>query len=84
MSGDDFFINEHKLVIMETTNEIFNQTLYRYLTSETVPYWLRVQVANRATNGPQWHALFGRYNNGGYNNQWCARFAFSDGIFLSF
>ncbi len=53
MSGDDFFINQHQLVIMETTNEIFNQTLYKYLTSETVPYWLRVQVANLASTGPE-------------------------------
>ena len=69
-SGDDWFITSHKLMITETTNEIFNMTLYQYLTSSTVPYWIRVQVANDATTAPEWHQLFGKYNNGGYNNQW--------------
>jgi hypothetical protein len=29
-----------------------------------------VQVANDATTAVEWHQLFQRYNNGGYNNQW--------------
>jgi len=70
-SGDDFYINDKKLVVMETTNSIFNNSLYSATTTTTVPYWLRVQVATYlATNGVEWHKYFEMYNNGGYNNQW--------------
>jgi hypothetical protein len=30
-SGDDFVMNSHQLVIMETTNEIFNSSLYQVI-----------------------------------------------------
>ena len=36
----------------------------------TVPYWVRVTVANRvASTGPAWHTAFYKYNSGTYNNQ---------------
>jgi hypothetical protein len=57
-SGDDWFITSKKLMITETTNEIFNMSLYEYLTVQTVPYWVRVQVANDASTAPEWHQLF--------------------------
>ena len=69
-SGDDWFITKHQLLVTETTNEIFNKTLYTHLTAHTVPYWVRVQIANDAASAPEWHLLFERFNNGGYNNQW--------------
>jgi len=71
-SGDDFYITTSNLVIMETTNEIFNRSLYtNYTTSHTVPYWIRVLVANRvALNGQTWADTFAMYNSGTYNNQW--------------
>jgi len=71
-SGDDFFITGANLVVMETTNDIFNQSLYvDYTTIKTVPYWIRVMVANRlATSGPEWVGNFSLYNSGTYNNQW--------------
>jgi hypothetical protein len=68
-SGDDWFINQHQLLIMETTNEIFNMSLYQFLTPQTVPYWIRVQVANTAKTGPEWHNTFKQYNNGGYEEE---------------
>ena len=72
MSGDDWFITlNNKLVVTETTNGVFNTSLFSAMTSETIPYFIRVQVANMlATTGPEWHTIFSRYNNGGYNNQW--------------
>lgn len=70
MSGDDWFITSSNLLITETTNEIFNMSLYSYMTAQTIPYWIRVQVANEEQDAVSWHQTFARYNNGGYNNQW--------------
>jgi hypothetical protein len=71
ISGDDYVINQHSLLITETTLNVFNQSLYDdFFSAHTVPYWLRVQVANSAKTAPEWHALFSRLNNGGYNNEW--------------
>jgi hypothetical protein len=71
-SGDDFFITSANLVVMETTNDIFNQSLYYdYTTVKTIPYWIRVMVANHlATSGAEWVGNFSLYNSGTYNNQW--------------
>jgi len=69
-SGDDWFMTSDKLVITETTNGIYNESSFASMTNETVPYWIRVQIANTETNGRDWHTTFSSYNNGGYNNQW--------------
>ena len=55
-----------KLVVMETTNSIMNQSLYNdYVTVNSVPYWIRVIVANRmASSGDQWVHYFSLYNSG--------------------
>lgn len=60
-----------KLMITETTNEIFDNALYKHVTPHSVPYWIRVTVATRlATTGNQWMKYFAEYNSGTYNNQW--------------
>jgi len=70
-SGDDYYVTDQNLVIMETTNEIFNMDLYKATTTHTVPYWIRVMVANRlADSGNSWSQTFTEYNSGTYNNQW--------------
>jgi hypothetical protein len=71
-SVDDFYITSTRLVIMETTNEVMNDSLYRnFIKKETVPEWIRIIVANRvAVSGEQWANLFEMYNSGTYNNQW--------------
>lgn len=70
-SKDDFYINGHGLAIMETTNEIFNDTLYSYIKPETFLVWQRAVVSNiLATNSPSWVQIFQQYNSGTYNNQW--------------
>jgi len=71
-SGDDFYVNSANMVIMETTNSIFNTSLYTtYTTTQTVPYFIRIMVANRmATDGQTWSNIFSLYNSGTYNNQW--------------
>jgi len=71
-SGDDWYITSANLVIIETTNGVMNTSLYtKYTTTQTVPYWIRVIVANRmAETGREWLDFFGLYNSGTYNNQW--------------
>jgi len=70
-SNDDYFVTSQDLVVTETTNEIYNMSLYDKVTVDTVPYFVRVTVANRlATTAPEWVQLFGLYNSGTYNNQW--------------
>jgi hypothetical protein len=71
-STDDFYMTSQYLYVAETTNEILNNSLYLdYISTETVPEWIRIIVANRmATNGQEWSNYFGQYNSGTYNNQW--------------
>ena len=45
--------------VTETTNNVYNNSLYTYLTAETVPYWIRSVLACRAaTSAPQWVQLY--------------------------
>lgn len=69
---DDFYVTSQELVVIETTNGIYNNSLYDRVTPEgTVPYWVRVTAANRlATSGTAWHKTFYVHNSGTYNNQW--------------
>ena len=50
---------------METTNQVINSSLYEFLTTESLLYWVRVTVATRmATTGPEWVNYFSKYNSG--------------------
>jgi len=71
-STDDFYITQQKLYVAETSNDIFNNSLYMdYMSPKTVPEWVRVILANRmATSGEEWSSYFSLYNSGTYNNQW--------------
>ncbi|PRP75486.1 hypothetical protein PROFUN_10664 [Planoprotostelium fungivorum] len=70
-SNDDFFVTSQELIVTETTNDVYNMSLYDSVTTQTVPYFIRVTVANRmATTAKQWVDTFGLYNSGTYNNQW--------------
>lgn len=70
-SGDDFYLTDRGLIVTETTNDVFNMSLYDYVQPTTVLYWIRVVVANRmAGNGSFWTQTFAKYNSGTYNNQW--------------
>ncbi|EFC47273.1 laminin A family protein [Naegleria gruberi] len=72
-SKDDFYVTENGLVTMETTNDVFNETLFQYITPKSVLCWVRSIVANRlATTSKEWVYYFGLYNSGTYNNQWMA------------
>jgi len=70
-STDDFYITTQKLFVAETTNDVFNNTLYGEISPQSVPEWVRIIVANRmATSGPEWAAVYQENNSGTYNNQW--------------
>jgi hypothetical protein len=70
-SKDDFYIMNSGLAVIETSLTTFNRTLYQSLKPETVPNWIRCQVANRmSSRGREWWHLFARHNSGTHNNQW--------------
>ncbi|KAK3089734.1 hypothetical protein FSP39_006039 [Pinctada imbricata] len=59
------------MVMLQTTNNVFNTSLYQYVSSESLLAWQRVRVANMmAHDGKQWGQVFSLYNSGTYNNQY--------------
>ena len=69
-SNDDFYITSANLYVMETTNNVFNTTLFDNLTPKSLTCWLRTMLALRlADNGKEWCEIFEKYNSGTYNNQ---------------
>ncbi len=71
-SKDDFYVlPKHDLVVMETTNGVMNEQLYKAVTPESLLTWQRLPMVNTlATNGKEWVDLVARYNSGTYANQW--------------
>ena len=69
-SQDDFYITDAYLYITETTNTVYNLTLFDLLDPNTLMCWVRTMVANRLSdNGNTWVKIFSKYNSGTYNNQ---------------
>lgn len=84
-SIDDWYMTSSGLAIMETTNGVFEPSLYAEVTPQSVLSWLRSKLANHvASDGPAWVAAFSKYNSGTYNNQWMvidtARFVVGEGF----
>ncbi|ETO14283.1 hypothetical protein RFI_23087 [Reticulomyxa filosa] len=72
-SIDDWYVMDSGLAVVETTNDIFNKSLFSRLTPETLLSWQRVRIANAlATTAQEWTQIFAEYNSGTYNNQWIA------------
>jgi hypothetical protein len=60
-----------RLVVMETTNHIYNPKLFRALTPRSVLSWQRVRAALLlAGSGAEWVGVFKKHQSGTYNNQW--------------
>ena len=69
-SNDDFYITSANLYVAETTNHVFNTSLFDNLTPESFTCWLRTMIALRlADNGKTWCEIFQKLNSGTYNNQ---------------
>eukprot|EP01028_Stygiella_incarcerata_P004746 TRINITY_DN2062_c0_g1_i1.p1 TRINITY_DN2062_c0_g1~~TRINITY_DN2062_c0_g1_i1.p1 ORF type:complete len:552 (+),score=127.28 TRINITY_DN2062_c0_g1_i1:94-1749(+) len=70
-SKDDYYITNANLAVIETTNNVFDTSLYDLLTPKSLLSWQRVMIANWASkDGEEWTQLFERYNSGTYCNQW--------------
>ena len=69
-SLDDFYYLDSKLIVMETTNSIFNDTLFENINPQTLLTWVRTIIANRlASSSEDWTNIFKKENSGTYNNQ---------------
>jgi hypothetical protein len=70
-SKDDFYILSNRMVVLETSLDIWNDDLYKNLSTQTVPKWIRVNIANMlAIDGQDWINIFFLQNSGTHNNQW--------------
>nr|XP_032822922.1 phospholipase B-like 1 [Petromyzon marinus] len=70
-SLDDYYLLSSGLVLLQTTNNVFNDSLYAAITPLSLLAWQRVRVANMmARGGRQWGQVFARHNSGTYNNQY--------------
>ena len=69
-STDDFYYLDSNLIVMETTNNVFNKTLFENINPQTLLTWVRTIIANRlASSAEEWTNIFKKENSGTYNNQ---------------
>jgi len=62
---DDFYELSSGLVMLQTTNQIFNTHLYDLVKPQTLFAWQRVRVANMmAHSGHEWFNIVRMYNSG--------------------
>ncbi|KAH9489509.1 Phospholipase B-like 1 [Bulinus truncatus] len=70
-SLDDFYLLGSGMVMLQTTNNIYNYSLYQYVSPQSLLAWQRVRIANMlANNGEKWSNIVSQYNSGTYNNQY--------------
>uniref|UniRef100_A0A3Q1LRU0 Phospholipase B-like n=2 Tax=Bos TaxID=9903 RepID=A0A3Q1LRU0_BOVIN len=64
-SLDDFYLLSSGLVLLQTTNSVYNKTLLQHVVPQSLLAWQRVRVASMmANNGKQWAEVFSKYNSG--------------------
>jgi len=73
-SLDDYYsVWSSGINVLETTNSIFNMSLYKLVKPQSLLAWHRVRNANLlARTGPEWASVFSYANSGTYNNQYMA------------
>lgn len=70
-SKDDYFVLSNRMVVLETSLGILDQTIYKNLRTNTIPKWIRVSIANKlCRDNEEWVDVFFRGNSGTHNNQW--------------
>lgn len=71
VSLDDFYILGSGLLMLQTTNNVYNKSLFKEVEPQSLFAWQRVRIANMmANNGQDWGRIFEKYNSGTYNNQY--------------
>jgi hypothetical protein len=70
-SSEDYWMTDRGLLILETTNNNFNTSLYDQITTHTLLTWVRTLHAAWTTDSsPDWASEFLIQNSGTYNNQY--------------
>jgi len=70
-SQDDFYIMDDNKFVTETTLISYNQSVFSWIHPSTLPYWIRITVANLAyVNQEQWAFTYFNHRSGTYNNMW--------------
>ncbi|XP_056460799.1 phospholipase B-like 1 [Gadus chalcogrammus] len=71
VSLDDFYLLGSGLMMTQTTNNMFNASLYALVTPKSLLAWQRVRLAHSlARTGQEWAETFATHNSGTYNNQY--------------
>nr|XP_057905284.1 phospholipase B-like 1 [Doryrhamphus excisus] len=71
VSLDDFYLLGSGLMMTQTTNDVFNSSLFDVVTPKSLLAWQRVRLAHSlAHTGEEWAKIFSKYNSGTYNNQY--------------
>lgn len=53
------------MVMLQTTNNVFNKELYNFVKPESLFAWQRIRVANMMANGgEEWSKVVAKYNSG--------------------
>ena len=53
------------MIVMETTNDIYNNSLFKMVTPESLLSWQRIRVASQmAGDATEWTDTLARYNSG--------------------
>lgn len=72
-STDDFYILNEHMVILETSLETLDKSLFDKISKEDnyIPNYIRISVSNYLSNTPdRWCKVFKNYNSGTYSSQW--------------
>lgn len=72
-STDDYYITSNKIVVTETTIEVIDVNLYKFMknSEQYIPNYLRVIAATRfAKSAEEWVNHFETFNSGSYSSQW--------------
>ncbi|KAL2100693.1 hypothetical protein ACEWY4_002454 [Coilia grayii] len=71
VSLDDFYLLGSGLMMTQTTNNVFNASLFSLIKPSTLFAWQRVRLAHAmAHTGEEWAEIFSKFNSGTYNNQY--------------
>ncbi len=65
VSLDDFYLLGSGLMMTQTTNNVFNSSLFDTVTPDSLLAWQRVRLAHSlARNGEEWAKTFAKHNSG--------------------